>query len=348
MPSIDFNSFPLILNLVLFTAAAAAIWRAGTQLSICADAISERRKIGKAVMGFVFLAAATELPEMVTTFSAAIAGNAVLVLGNMFGGITMQTAILAVADAVAVGAALTYYPRKPTPALEAALIVLLLTCLLGVSSFGEVVVVWNVGAGSLGLAIAYGLSLYLLRSYDDNTDWIPVDLPEELGTPEEPSSARSGDGVSLLVRKFAIASLVILVCGIMIVQLTETISVQSGFDQSFLGVTLLAGCTSLPELSTTIAAVRLGAYTMAISNIFGSNLIMLALLLPADILYREGAILDAVDATASFALIAGILVTTIYLIGLLIRRKRRVFGIGIDSAVVACLYVGSLFVFYFI
>ena len=60
-----------------------------------------------------------------------------------------------------------------------------------------------------------------------------------------------------------------------------------GAGTRFIGVTLLAGATSLPELTTSITAVRIGAYTMAISNIFGSNLIMLVLVFPADVLFRS-------------------------------------------------------------
>ncbi len=63
-------------------------------------------------MGLVFLAAMRELPELVTTISAAMKNNAALVLNNMFGGITMQTAILALADGVVIHATLTSYPHN--------------------------------------------------------------------------------------------------------------------------------------------------------------------------------------------------------------------------------------------
>lgn len=346
MTWLEFHTVPLIVNLVLFAAGAAAIWHAGSRLSAYADAIADRKHIGKAVMGFVFLAAATELPEMATTFTAAITGNALLVLNNMFGGITMQTAILAAADVAAARAALTFYPRKPTPALEAALIILLLTLLIGITAMGDIAIIWHVGAGSIFLAAAYGLSVHLLRSYDDNSDWVPVDMPDEPEHDGEPLAGLSELDVPALIRRFAAASVVILICGVLLVHLTETIAVQSGLGQSFLGVTLLAASTSLPELSTTIAAARLGAYTMAISNIFGSNLIMLALLLPADMLYRDGPILRMVDGSAAFALVSGVLVTAIYLIGLLVRRKRKILGMGIDSALVVVVYAASLVVFY--
>src|SRR5690606_5192327 len=97
-----------------------------------------------------------------------------------------------------------------------------------------------------------------------------------------------------------------------------------------------------PELSTTLAAVRMGSYAMAISNIFGSNMIMVALLLPADVLYREGPILDAVDDAAVFTVAVGMAVTALYLIGMLERRDRTFLRMGLDSLGVLALYVASL------
>ena len=91
-------------------------------------------------MGLVFLATVTELPEIATTFTAAINNHASLVLGNMFGGITMQTAILAVVDLSIVRGVLTQYPRKPTHALEAALLIILLSILLGFCLSGDVTI----------------------------------------------------------------------------------------------------------------------------------------------------------------------------------------------------------------
>lgn len=91
-----------------------------------------------------------------------------------------------------------------------------------------------------------------------------------------------------LFLRFGAASLAILGCGVALVFTAEAIGAQTGLGNSFIGATLLAGSTSLPELSTTIMAVRLHSYTMAISNIFGSNLIMVLLILPADMLYLPG------------------------------------------------------------
>lgn len=132
----------------------------------------------------------------------------------------------------------------------------------------------------------------------------------------------------------------------MLVESAQAVADQSALGSSFIGVTLLAASTSLPELSTTIAAVRLGAYTMAISNIFGSNLIMVLVLFPADIFYRQGEILHQADDTARLALLSGIFVTVIYVIGLLVKKKPRILGMGLDSVLVLTVYLASLYAFY--
>ncbi len=111
-------------------------------------------------------------------------------------------------------------------------------------------------------------------------------------------------------------------------------------------MSLLAAATSLPELTTSITAVRMGAYTMAISNIFGSNLIMLVLVFPADILFRSGPILRDVSPTVPLALGFGLLVTVIYSVGLVIRRKPKVGSIGLDSLLVLFVFLISLISYY--
>ena len=121
-----FAEFPVLVNFIFFIIFAGFIWVAGTRLSYLVDAIAEQTKIARAIMGLVVLAAITSLPEMVTTATASMSGNAVLALNNLFGGITMQTAILAVADATVIHATLTSFPRKTTPIIEGLFLIIML------------------------------------------------------------------------------------------------------------------------------------------------------------------------------------------------------------------------------
>ena len=87
---------------------------------------------------------------------------------------------------------------------------------------------------------------------------------------------------------------------------------------------------------------------MAISNIFGSNLIMLVLVFPADILFRGGPILQDASQTVTLSLSFGIAVTAIYLVGLIVRRKPRIGVLGLDSVLVIATFLTSLAAYYYV
>ena len=336
----------LTQSLMVFSGCAACVWIAGARLAYLADALADRFKLAKSLVGLLLLSLATSLPEVATTLTAALQQSRDLVLNNLFGGIALQTAILAMADFWARGP-ITNYPRKANHALEATLLVLLLSVALIITNLGETFVVAGVGIGSMAIAVIYCGAIWLLRRYNDSSDWVPVDLPDPdpLAFPA-PTGLTNTANVSLIMQAL-VACFGILVFGILLVIFAERIADQSGLGAGFVGVTLLAAATSLPELSTSIAAVRIGAYTMAISNIFGSNLIMLVLVFPADILFRAGPILQDTSRTVSLALAFGLVVTAIYLTGLIVRRKPRLGKFGLDSILVMLTFLGSLLAYYF-
>jgi len=335
----------LPINLTLFLLAAAAVWKAGVRLTHYVDAIAERRGLERAFMGFLVLATATQLPEIVTNSTAALRGAAGLVVNSMFGGISMQTAVLAAADLVAVRYALTFLAESPFNLLQGAILVLFLALVLAVGVPGDVALLPGVGLGPLLLLSLYLGAVYLLWRQQKRVSWQPAEVAHEHGAVGGNGNLESLPMASLVVRSL-LAGLVILLAGVVLVWTAEAVAIQSGLGTSFIGVTLLASATSLPELSTTLAAVRLGRHSMAVADVLGSNLIMVALLFPSDLLYRDGLLLDAIDPSAEFALILGIIVTSIYLGGLVLRQRRRLFGLGYDSwAVLAC-DLGGLAVLY--
>ncbi|HNP51589.1 MAG TPA: hypothetical protein PKJ85_07315 [Nitrosomonas nitrosa] len=342
-----FETFSVTLNLIIFTGLAGLIWIAGTRLSYYVDAIAEQTKIARSILGLVLLATVTELPEMVTTITAASSGNGALALNNMFGGVMLQLAVLAIADIFVRQGTLTSYPRRQTAVIAGILSILSLSVLLAIYLIGDVVLIAHMGIGSIVIGVLYILFIALLRHYEKRDIWSPVDLPDKKKIDD---NGRNNAFDHLTLKKLAffslISTLIILVCGVAVVNLAETLADQTGLGSSFIGVSLLAITTSLPELSTSIAAVRVKAYTMAISNVFGSNLIMMFLVLPADLFFTQGPVLNQVDLSAAFALAAGILLTSIYCAGLLTRSKVKVLGMGIDSFFVVLFYITSLMILY--
>ena len=92
------SGLPLPVLLAIFAAAAAAIWIAGVQLSDQTDVLSTRLHLGSALGGLILLAVATNLPELAIVASAAVSGDLGVAVGNVLGGIAIQTVVLGVLD----------------------------------------------------------------------------------------------------------------------------------------------------------------------------------------------------------------------------------------------------------
>ena len=343
---IDPQSLPLWLNLVLFAGAAVVIWIAGTRLATYAEQLSDRTGLGEAFVGVVFLAIATSLPEIASTVTASSGGDAPLAVNNLLGGIVLLTAILAIADHISGGKALTHFVARSVLLLEATLVVALLGITVTGIGVGDLHGPFGIGAWTPLLFGGYLLGIYLVQVYRQGERWQPTDADAGEAGSTAQDDVHAGWSTRRLSLAFGGGSLVILVAGTVVGRTGEALAGQSGLGGSFIGVTLLALATSLPELSSTIAAARIGAYSLAISNIFGTTMLLPALLFPVDIAYRSGPILAEVGRSATFAAGIGIVVTAIYLAGLVEHRDRTVAGIGLDSAAVALIFGASLIVQY--
>ena len=362
----QFETHPLWLNLAIFAVASAIVWLAGTKLSHYADVISERTGLGQAFVGLLLLATATSLPEIATTVTATFIGSVPLVVGNLLGGVSMQTAVLALVDAVAVsGGALTRRTPKPALLLHGLLLVLLLTIALTSIALGGGPAIYHVGAGTVALFGVYLAGVYLAQRYERNPRWQAVDpgRPEDTSDADNTDSRRADEdsgprdrlrqryrGTSLgrIVFYFCAGASAILAAGWTIAQVGDALAKQTGIGGTLVGFVLVAVATSLPEVSTTFSAARLGAFSMVFANIFGGNAFDAALLFVADVLYRDGPVLAAVESWAVLAAALGIAMTCVYLWGLVERGDRTIFRMGIDSALVIVLYASGVAALYFI
>jgi cation:H+ antiporter len=101
---------------------------------------------------------------------------------------------------------------------------------------------------------------------------------------------------------------------------------------------VLAAITALPEISTGLAAVRMGQVGLAMGDIFGGNAIQVTLFLVADLLAGQ-AVLTTASVESIWLACLGIVVTAVYLNGLVTRPERKVLGVGPDSLLVAVVYI---------
>jgi cation:H+ antiporter len=99
--------------------------------------------------------------------------------------------------------------------------------------------------------------------------------------------------------------------------------------------------TSLPELVTTLAAIRCGALTLAVGNILGTNCFNVLVIAAADVAYREGSIYHAVTAQQLVWTVIAILLTGILLLGLLRRERYGIARMGFESFLVLVVYLAA-------
>jgi cation:H+ antiporter len=345
------DALPLWQNAALFVLASAVIWWAGTRLERDADVISRRTGLGSAFTGMLLLAGATSLPVVATTVTAVgILGNPTLGVYNLLGGVALQTGILAVADAFTrKRGALTFFTPRFVLLIEGiGLLVLLQLAVAGIATRG-LPTVFSISVWLIALALAYVGVMYLVYRYRGQARWTPTradDSPDEELADTSPSSTDERS-TRAVWSAFVAMSLLVLIGGWLAAQTADVLAEQTGLGSAFLGATLLAAATSLPELSTTIAAVRSDRYTVAVSNVFGSNAFDVALLFLAELLYRDGTILEGVEMSVVFVATIGMLMTCIYLWGLMERENRTVLRVGWDSAAISLVYVGGMTVLYF-
>lgn len=305
-----------------------------------ADEIADRSGIGEALIGIFLLAGVTSLPEIATSFTAAQSGDAPLAINNLLGSIAMQVAVLAVADLIYGKSALTSIVPNPVVMLQGALNICLLTFVAVAVVVGDFAV-FGIGIWSWGLGLGALYSFKKLVDARGRKPWIANLGDDKPGDADERQKEDYGS-LSLLIVKTLIAGVTILLAGFFVARSGAALANQTGLGSSFMGVAFVAIATSLPEVSTVFAAMRRGLYTMAISDIFGTNILNVALIVGVDAIAPGPPVLDRVGEFSIIGALLGVAVTGIFLIGIIERRDRTIGRMGVDSAAVLVTYAGGL------
>jgi cation:H+ antiporter len=124
----------------------------------------------------------------------------------------------------------------------------------------------------------------------------------------------------------------------------KDIAEQTGVSSGFIGTSLVAIVTTLPEFVTSLVAVRLGAFDLAVGNLFGSVAFNMAAFAFADVAYREGPILSTISSMHALTALWSILLMNVGLMGIIYRVEKRYFLIEPDSFVMILGYVIGLWV----
>lgn len=333
------------LLLLIFLAGAVATWAAGGLLSKATDALDARLGLGDALGGLVLLAVAGTLPELAITISAASQGNLGLAAGNLIGGIAVQTMVLLICD-IAVGPQrpLTFLVGRLTPVLEGLLVIIVVAGVeMGALLKPTTAIAGTVSPASLGIVIFWLVGLHAIRRAAKDPRWsvtMPGSQPgrrrRERAIPDQPHPY-AGLSTAQVAGIFGLASLVTLGAGVALEVTGNDLANRLGVNGVIFGATVLATATALPEISSGIAAVRLGDNSLAMGDIFGGNAFQVCLFLVADLVAGKPVLPSAGNLNAWLAAL-GVALTAIYGFGVISRPEHCRWRLGPDSILALVLF----------
>lgn len=364
---------PLLVNLAFFVVSAAIVWLAGSHLARCAKAIADHTGAGQALLGAVLLGAVASLPELAMAAAAAVNGDAALAVGILLGGIAMTMAALAAADATTRHREpLSTDVTKPVVILQGVMVIGLLSVTAGGIALEDIAIPGlGVGVWTTALLVLYVVCIAAIGHSEERKPWVPTrparhgdkaagDKNREPGHPGE-ASRREADqagekgwpalslarcSLPAVLWHTAAASAIVLAAGVLSAGTAGALAEQTGLGAGFFGFVFGGAITTLPELSTMIAAARLRQYEMTFADAFGTNLFSLALLFLVDLLYPGAPVFSEVGLFALFATLLGIALTAAYMVGLVLRSRRNVLRMGYDSIAVLVLSAAGVGILY--
>ena len=339
----DPAAWPLWANVAVFIAAAGVIAAAGTKLSELADRLADRTGLGEAITGTLFLGLITALPGLAASVTAALSGRPALAISNAIGGIAIQTVFLAVADVAYTKANLEHAAASATNMIQTAILVALLTLVL-MGLTGPDVAAAHIHPMTPILFLAAGFGFWLAYKTSENPMWMPRMTP---ATVEDiPEEAHRHAHLGRMLAGFGANAVILTAAGAAVAWTTGNIAETTGMSETVAGGLLSGVATSLPELVTTVAAVRRGALTLAVGDIIGGNFFDVLFVFAADLVYLNGSLYhaDGVGRREAFLTGFAILLNVTLLLGLMHRQRAGPANIGFESVLMLVLYSAGFLV----
>lgn len=324
-----------------FAVLSLMIGGSGYFLSLYGDVIAEKTGLGGTWVGFTMLATVTSLPELVIGISAvSYAGVPDIALGDALGSCVFNLLLIVLLDFLHREASV-YTRISHGHILAAGFGVVLLSFV----AFNIVLLQngVNLSFGHVGLytPIIFLFYFFAVRTVFRYEKTQRLEAVEEIAERYPKTSLRRA-----LTFYFLAAAMVVLI-GIRLPVTAEHLAEDMGWHHSFVGTVFVALATSLPEVTVTLSALRIGALDMAISDLFGSNLFNLVIIAVDDLVYFKGPLLANVSPVHLITILSAIMMTGVAIVGLLYRPKTRLFKtVGWASLLMFSIYILNVSVLY--
>jgi cation:H+ antiporter len=317
-----------------FILAAAVVVAAAIKLAEYGNVISVRTGLGGMFIGLILMAGATSLPELLTTINAINQHIPDLAAGNMFGSNMFNMLLLGSIDLMYFRTRILRKVARRHALSGSFAVFLIVLATFFVMADIDIRIGW-IGLDSIVLMTVYILGLRIIRS---STRPVSTEEPPEIND-SFPTLKRGLIG-------FSIATIALVAIMPLLVSSSNGIAEITGLGVGFIGTALVAIVTSLPELVTTITAVRLKVYDMAIGNLLGSNMFNIFILGLSDIFMLDGRFMGVITNDFILVGLIGLIMTVMALIGNLAKLERRFWVIEIDAFIIVTTYfLGMWFIY---
>lgn len=345
-------SFSIIL--IIFLIASAATWIAGVTLAKATDTLDTRFKIGDALGGLVLLGIAGSLPEIAVVYSAARDGHIPVIIGNLIGGISIQTLIIVIFDLASRGKRpLSYLAGTIVLSFETifAMVIAAIT-IIGIF-IPKTLTIHHLNPMSILLLPVWIIGLFLINHARKNPAYNKVANQADPGRGHH--QRRKKENHPFFADKstwhvglvFLIASVITLIAGVFLEKSGSQLADKLGIGSGLFAATIMALVTALPEISTGLESILIGDNQLAISDIMGGNAFMLVIFLIADLVALKPVLSYSGHGDIIMAIL-GILMMAVYAVSYIRRPQKRYFRMGIDSIFVILLYIAGLLAFSYI
>lgn len=246
----------MILNVLFILVGIVLVLWGADRLTDGAVAVAEKMKMPQIVIGLTIVAMGTSMPEFCVSLVSALKGTTDLAVGNIVGSNIFNTLLIVGVSAwVAPMTILKSTVRKDIPFALFASVILLIMCLDGNIS--------RLDAGILFVLFLVFMYVTLkgAKTKDDDTT-AKTDSIEDNKKPM----------ATWLSIVWIIVGLACLIGGSnLFVEGATKVAEHIGVSEAVIGLTIVAGGTSLPELATSVVSARKGNSGIAIGNVLGSN-----------------------------------------------------------------------------
>jgi len=332
-----FSNWSSSYLVILFLASTIAIWVSGIKLTKAVDAITTHFGLGEAFGGMVFLAIITNLPEIAITTVAAYHRDYDIAISNILGGIAIQTVVLVLIDIFGVGrsAPLTQKGHSKVLILEGVALIFILSVVIIGAQFPSSLIFFRTTPFEWIIVFIWVGTIFLISKMMDKKQKVkPEHMIHHMRMPHSTFKGSLSSAYWVLT----IGAIITLFAGWALEITGETLANRWGISGVIFGGTILALCTALPEISTGIASAKIRDYNMAVSDIFGGNAFLPVLFIMASIIGGD-AILPNLKPSDIYLTTLGIILTGIYMAGMVIHSKKQIYRMGIDSFIVLIVYL---------